>query len=60
MNNRAGSLHLILPVGLLVSLGLSALGFHYFALQAFDVGTDREFIPHFKFSPAGEKSARQR
>jgi hypothetical protein len=60
MNSRAGSLHLILPVGLLVSLGLSALGFQYFALQAFDVGTDREFIPKFKTAPARQKCVKTR
>jgi hypothetical protein len=60
MNSRAGSLHLLLPVGLLASLGLSALGFQYFATQAFEIGTDREFIPQFKIAPARQKCVQQR
>jgi len=51
---------LLLPVGLLASLGLSALGFQYFATQAFEIGTDREFIPQFKIAPARQKCVQQR
>lgn len=45
MNRVVGSLHVILPLGLLAVLGLSAWGFQYCAVNAFEVGTDREYIP---------------
>jgi hypothetical protein len=60
MNNPAGSLQLILPVGLLVALGLSGLGFQYLAVHAFDVGTNHEYIPSLKSSPAQAKRVKQR
>ena len=50
----------ILPIGLLVTLGLSAFGFRYLAVHAFDAGTQREYIPQLKASAAREKCVRQR
>jgi hypothetical protein len=60
MNKLVGSLPLILPVGLFMALGLSGLGFQYFAVHAFDVGTDREYIPKLESSPAPSKCVKQR
>lgn len=50
----------ILPFCLLTVLGLSALGFHYFAVQAFDVGTGHEYIPKLKRSVPQPHTARRR
>ncbi|HVX64837.1 MAG TPA: hypothetical protein VHC19_29735 [Pirellulales bacterium] len=60
MNKLAGSLQLVLPVGLLVTLGLSALGFQYCAVHAFDVGTDHEYVPQLKSSPERARCVKQR
>ncbi|HWB09260.1 MAG TPA: hypothetical protein VG826_08550 [Pirellulales bacterium] len=61
MNRLAGSLPLIVPVGLLMALGVSGLGFHFFAVHAFDVGTDHEYIPQLKkSSPPPAKCVKQR
>ncbi len=60
MNKLAGSLPLILPTGLLMALGLSGLGFQYFAVHAFEVGTDREFIPRLQSVPAPAKCVKKR
>jgi hypothetical protein len=60
MNARAGSLPWIMPVGLFVALGLSAAGFQYLAVHAFEVGTAGEYIPQLKTSPAKAKCVRQR
>jgi hypothetical protein len=60
MNKPVAPLPLILPIGLLMVLGVSALGFQYFAVHAFDVGTDREFIPKLQSSPTGTKCVKQR
>jgi hypothetical protein len=59
MNMLAGPRPLILPVAVLTLLGLSALGFQYFAVHAFDIGTDHECIPKFAKSPAA-KCVKQR
>lgn len=53
-------LPLILPVGLLLALGLSGTGFQYFAVRAFEVGTDREFIPRLESGPARAKCVKPR
>lgn len=61
MNKLAGSLPLILPVGLLAALGVSGLGFQYFAVHAFDVGTDHAYIPKLSnLAPAPAKCVKQR
>ena len=60
MNNRAGSVSSIVPAGLLVALGLSASGFHYFAVNAFDVGTSREYIPRLKSGADRPKCVKKR
>jgi hypothetical protein len=49
-----------MPVGLFVALGLSAAGFQYLAVHAFEVGTAGEYIPQLKTSPAKAKCVRQR
>lgn len=53
-------LPLILSVGVLLALGLSGIGFQYFAVSAFEVGTDREYIPRLESSPARAKCVKPR
>jgi hypothetical protein len=53
-------LPLILPVGLLVALVLSGVGFQHFAVRAFEVGTDREYIPRLESSPPRAKCVKPR
>ncbi len=43
-----------------MALGLSGLGFQYFAVHAFEVGTDREFIPRLQSVPAPAKCVKKR
>ncbi|HVX15707.1 MAG TPA: hypothetical protein VHC22_31260 [Pirellulales bacterium] len=51
MNKLVGWMPVLLPAGLLMCLGASAAGFEYFAVHAFDVGTDRECIPKLENAP---------